>query len=509
MVSLTQKSGRKPAAFAAAAAAAAMFLAAPPAGADPGGSPGTPPLHAAASQSSAQHSKDVIANLWEWNWPSVAKECTDVLGPNGYAGVQVAPPQDSLTREGHPWWEVYQPVDYSLTSRMGNEEQFKAMVSTCRDAGVKVYVDAVINHTTGQGDLSYGGVSYSKYSYPDYGYADFHHYPADCPEPDNGIHDWNSFQEVTHCELLGLADLRTESDSVRSTLAGYLNKLLDYGVSGFRVDAAKHIGQTDLAALESRLRNTVDGDRPYMALEVFPGSTGQLAPDAFEGQGSLLGFDVAYQLKSAFTGNVAALKAFGPESGLLPSGKELAFVQNHDTERNGSTLSYKDGATNVLATEFLLARGYGVPQVYSAFKFTGSDDSPPSDANGYVTATDCTTTWACMDRDPSILHMVGWHNAAAGSEPANWFDDGANLIAFSRGNKAWIAINNGIAPRTVEVQTGMAPGTYCDVISGEAVGGPGGSCTGQTVTVDPHGFASVSVPAKGSLAFTLGDRTRS
>ncbi|MEA5455073.1 alpha-amylase family protein [Sinomonas sp. JGH33] len=492
-------SALKPLALAATIAAAFSFLAAPPAGADPG----APPLHSAADQNSPQHFKDVIANLWEWNWPSVAKECTDVLGPNGYAGVQVAPPQDSLARDGHPWWEVYQPVDYGLTSRMGNEEQFKAMVSACRAAGVKVYVDAVINHTTGQGDLSYGGVSYTHYSYPDYGYADFHHYPADCPEPDNGIHDWNGFQEVTHCELLGLADLRTESDSVRSTLAGYLNKLIGYGVSGFRVDAAKHIGQTDLAALEARLRNTVDGDRPYMALEVFPGSTGQLAPEAFEGQGSLLGFDTAYELKSAFTGSIAALKGFG--AGLLPSGKELAFVQNHDTERNGSTLSYKDAATNVLATQFLLASGYGTPQVYSAFRFNGGDDSPPSDTNGYVTDTDCATTWACVDREPAILHMVAWHNAAAGADVANWYDDGANLIAFSRANKAWVAINNGGASAPLHVHTGMPPGTYCDVISGASVNG---ACTGGTVTVDSLGFASVSVPAKGSLAFTLGDRVR-
>ena len=41
-----------------------------------------------------------------------------------------------------PWWDVYQPVDYNLTSRMGNEAQFKTMVKTCRKAGVKVEDDA-------------------------------------------------------------------------------------------------------------------------------------------------------------------------------------------------------------------------------------------------------------------------------------------------------------------------------------------------------------------------------
>src|SRR5881227_4371825 len=105
---------------------------------------------AASEDARAVRGGDVIANLFEWNWPSVANECTQVLGPAGYGGVQVAPPQDSLSRSGpapvHPWWEVYQPVDYNLTSRMGNEAQFRAMVATCRRAGVKVIVDAVINH---------------------------------------------------------------------------------------------------------------------------------------------------------------------------------------------------------------------------------------------------------------------------------------------------------------------------------------------------------------------------
>ncbi|MFC9331968.1 hypothetical protein ACFTWP_40895, partial [Kitasatospora sp. NPDC057015] len=51
---------------------------------------------------------DVIANLFEWNWNSVANECTTVLGPKGYGAVQVAPPQDSIKLNGaHPWWEVY------------------------------------------------------------------------------------------------------------------------------------------------------------------------------------------------------------------------------------------------------------------------------------------------------------------------------------------------------------------------------------------------------------------
>ena len=189
-----------------------------------------PSTAAADAAHSSAHAHDVIANLFEWNWASVARECTSVLGPKGYGGVQVAPPADSLSRTGpapvHPWWEVYQPVTYQLNSRMGTEAQFRTMVSTCRGAGVKVYVDAVINHMTGQGDTSYGGVHYSKYAYQGlYTPADFHNNPADCPvaagngDQNGTIADFNNVTQVTNCELVGLSDLRTETAVVRDRIA--------------------------------------------------------------------------------------------------------------------------------------------------------------------------------------------------------------------------------------------------------------------------------------------------
>jgi alpha-amylase len=211
----------------------------------------------------------VTASLWEWNWKSIGRECA-VLAKDGYTGVQVAPPQNSLKRTElgngsdtlHPWWEVYQPVSYDLTSPMGNEDQFKAMVRKCRKAGVKVYVDAVINHMTGQGHTSYGGVDYTPYHYEDYGPNDFHVKVGECPSSDGGIQDFNNKLQVFKCNLVGLEDLRTETDKVQEQLAAYLNKLIGYGVSGFRVDAAKHIGQDDLDAIYARLNKTKDGVKP-------------------------------------------------------------------------------------------------------------------------------------------------------------------------------------------------------------------------------------------------------
>ena len=456
---------------------------------------------------------DVIANLFEWNWPSVAAECTNVLGPKGYGAVQVAPPEDSIRIAGstHDWWDVYQPVGYDLNSRMGDAAQFQAMVTTCHNAGVKVYADAVINHMSGTNQTStdsYGGDSFNvnslNYSEVPYTPADFHTSPANCPNSDMSIQDWSSQTQVQECDLEGLADLYTETDDVRGKIAGYLNSMIADGVDGFRIDSAKHINQADMANIESRLNNTLWGQRPYILQEVALGGSGNLAPAAFESNGSVIGFDYADALEAQFQGSIANLKTFGQSWGLEPSDKDGAMVTNHDTERDGSTLNYQDGSQYTLATEFMLAWGYGVqPTVYSGFSFSDPNAGPPSDANGFVTDTDCSSSaWVCTDRVTGIANMVGWHNAAQGQSVADWWDNGSNTIAFSRGDTAWIAINNSSTPVTQTFTTGLPAGDYCDVIHGNP--GASDSCSGPTVSVNSSGQATVTVAANDSVALYTG-----
>lgn len=112
-------------------------------------------LPATPAQADATTSGDVIANLWEYNWDSVAAECTNVLGPNGYGAVWVAPPAESLRQTNYYWWDVYQPYSYNLSGRFGTAAEFATMVDACHDAGVKVYTDAVINHTAAQTGTGY------------------------------------------------------------------------------------------------------------------------------------------------------------------------------------------------------------------------------------------------------------------------------------------------------------------------------------------------------------------
>src|SRR5215470_19169594 len=154
--------------------------------------------------------RDVIVHLFQWPWASVASECTNVLGPKGFGGVQVSPPQEHvvLPGNGYPWWQDYQPVSYQLVTRRGDRAAFASMVQTCHAAGVKIYVDAVLNHMAGGASTGTGsaGSSYSHYAYPavPYGTGDFHH----CGRNGNDdIVNWSDRWEVQNCELVDLSDL--------------------------------------------------------------------------------------------------------------------------------------------------------------------------------------------------------------------------------------------------------------------------------------------------------------
>ena len=91
----------------------------------------------------------VITHLMQWKFEDIAAECERFLGPYGYGGVQVSPVNEHAVLDRRPWYELYQPVSYRIQSRSGNEAAFSDMVQRCNKAGVRIYVDIVLNHMTG------------------------------------------------------------------------------------------------------------------------------------------------------------------------------------------------------------------------------------------------------------------------------------------------------------------------------------------------------------------------
>jgi len=418
----------------------------------------------------------VVVHLFEWRWDDVAAECEEFLGPAGYSAVQISPPSENHIIEGRPWYERYQLVSYKLETRSGTREQLVEMVSRCAKVGVGVYADVLINHTT-DSDLKHetlgfsgrgtAGSEFSSYSFPGlFDYDDFHHCGL---TPNDDIQNWDDAIQIRECELVDLADLKTESPHVRSVLASYIEDLASIGITGLRVDAAKHVYPEDLAAILDEAEFS-----GYIVQEV---SLGGIDRTEYFASGDVTEFGYGYDIHNAFKSrNVSALHGENSKFGngsYAPSEVALLFLDNHDTQRNAGVLSYKDANLYALAQAFTLAYPYGRARVMSSFVSEGHENSPPALVDESIRRVhepegiNCGKgDWVCEHRWPVISGAVAFSNATAShTDVTNWWTNGSDQIAFGRGSAGFFALNLSEETMTVELASEMPAGSYCNRLS--------------------------------------------
>ncbi|KAJ7133642.1 glycoside hydrolase superfamily [Mycena epipterygia] len=207
---------------------------------------------------SLSKSNNSIVQLFEWPWESVAAECTSFLGPAGYGFAQVSPASEHI--KGDQWWTDYQPVFIS-SRRSEGPAQFANMVSTCKNAGVGIL-------------------------------------------------------------LVGLSDLGRGQSAVQNSIAAYLKDLQSLGVSGFRMDAAKHIEPADLAAICSKRDGS---DSEYITQEVTDG--GGSPPSQYVSNEDVIEFGA-----TNFVSNLVTPVPMTTAWGLVDSDVANLIMSNQDTE---------------------------------------------------------------------------------------------------------------------------------------------------------------------------------
>lgn len=453
--------------------------------------------------------QSVGVQMFEWTWNSLAKECTSKLGPAGYDWVEVSPPQEHIV--GSEWWIHYQPVSYKLESKLGTRVEFAAMVETCGKAGVSIIVDAVINHMAASATPGWAGTKHDKYEYPGlFTFDDFHH----CNSASGEIKDWNDEIEIQECELLGLSDLNTANAGVRAKIVAYLQDLLSLGVKGFRVDAAKHISVADLkeivAALPSEtsfLFEVYDGPVKPAEYREFGNTFGfkwsRLVPGMFEDAGLLAG-----------EASPAVLELLEPASGTI------AMVTNHDTERDKSTLSYKDKAKFELANMFMLSIPYGKPMIYSGYAFAERDAGPKVLPNGKTADAVCPAiasaatvgkvahgSFVCSHRWAGITGMIQWRDTVGSQAPQAYVTKG-NAYGFSRGKLGFVLFNSGPSKFTGAVKTTLPAGTYCNAAVTGKLAAKVSCAAAARVIVARDGTAKVSMPAWSAVAISKASKLK-
>ena len=498
------------------------------------------------ADSSPNGNGDVFVHLFEWKWTDIEKECA-YLAQKGYKAVQVSPPMEHIVptadmggkdTNDYPWWVRYQPVTHDvakMNSRSGTLVEFQSMLNACNAVGVDIYVDAVFNQMAQMEvvgtDGKVKGTAGTEYDAdaPSYGtqYAatDFH---SEC-----SINSYSVRSQVQGCRLSFMPDLNTGSATVQAKIRKYLQDLLNMGVKGFRIDAAKHMTAQDVAAILNGL-TLPGGGKPYIFQETIDVSSGEPIRDwEYTPSGDVTEFGYAQAMANTFnqcnSGKLSDLQTLSTYSDLMPSRFAVVFTDNHDNQRGhgaggGCIVDHRDGKTHELANIFVLAYPYGYPSIMSSYYWsndptsnTGDSLGPPSTSGGagsgaetlavYVgdVPANCSETyadgkWVCEHRRVSTANMVQFRKVTAGEDVTNWQTLSANHIAFGRGAKGFVAINRESAAATATYATGMAAGTYCDVTRGELTA-DGTGCTGRAITVDADGnIANYTLAAMDAFA---------
>ena len=110
------------------------------------------------------------------------------------------------------------------------------MILRCMNAGVRIYVELVLNHMAdGEKKLvGFGGSEADPMAlnYPEIPYTlkDFHDY---CDiNPEDPI-------SVRNCRLMKLPDLNQGSENVRNKIVEFMNEMIEAGVTGFLIGCSK------------------------------------------------------------------------------------------------------------------------------------------------------------------------------------------------------------------------------------------------------------------------------
>ena len=434
-------------------------------------------------------SEMVIIHPFQWSYDSIAKECTEYLGPAGFDGVQISQPAEHANK-GNVWWAVYQPVNFNnFTTMTGNETQLKNMIKACNEAGVKVFADAVFNQRPNDG-VGLGGSTYGNNSYPDgFNDGDFHHNGCSVS---NYSDEWN----VRQCALLGMTDTATDNSSTQDKIADFLVKLMDMGVYGFRIDAAKHMHYNDINAIMEKTAAKA-GKRPPIYMEVIGNS--KEAPDiqpnkyTFIDNSVVTDFSYVDRMKEIFdNGDYGSALTFGLA---VDSDNAEVFVNNHDDEYHrcsaGSCSMGTQGNPKYnLAQSWLAVWPKGkVRQIYSGYKFNSHDPAGP------ISADRCQGGWLCQHRVPFVLNAPRFARATRGEAVStSGFSD--NVLWFNRGSKGFYAMNTSGSDVTKSFNVTMADGTYCDILGATD---PKNNPCGSDITVS-GGKITVTIPSMSAIA---------
>ena len=287
----------------------------------------------------------------------------------GVTGIWLMPVAEAVSYHG------YDVTDYNeIEQDYGTRADFEAFIDAAHERGILVIVDLVTNHTSREHpwfqDALAGGERRDWYSWStsNPGWP-----PVAGPNPWHRVAGGDDYYYGAFWE--GMPDLNLRNAEVSEELESVADFWLDeLDVDGFRIDAAKHLIETD-GDLQANTPETLAWLADYtqaiherhpealVLSEVFDIS---LTAGGYVPASSDLTFDfgrasaIVSALQQRRTGLLTT--ALGETIRFWPRNRQASFLTNHDQNRVMSQLSGDIPAAKLAA--FMLLTGPGVPFVY-------------------------------------------------------------------------------------------------------------------------------------------------
>ncbi len=372
----------------------------------------------------------------------------------GITGLYIGPLFESV---GHG----YETTDYrKVDSRLGTNEDLAGFVKSCHEAGIRVILDGVFNHT-GRDFFAFRDIQANRENSP---YRDWY-----CNvnfQGNNEYGDGFSYDNWGGYNLL--VKLNHQNPSVRDYLLDVVRFWVsEFDIDGIRLDAADVLDFEFMRAL----RHTADEFRKdfWLMGEVIHGDYSRWANSVtlhsvtdyalhkalYSGHNDHNYFEIAHTVRRS--------------NGLVPANIRLYnFVDNHDVDRIWSKLNNK---AHYLPVHVLLFALPGIPSVYYGSEFgtegrkeRWSDDPlrpfiDLKEQESSERANACAQLIARL----GLIYSV-YKELALGDYRELFLTTGQ--YAFARGNLI-AAVNN--ADTSADIHAASAGGEYAGLISGQRV----------------------------------------
>ncbi|PAD62945.1 alpha-amylase [Bacillus siamensis] len=407
---------------------------------------------AAANAETADKSNEVTASsvksgtilhAWNWSFNTLTQNMKDIRDA-GYAAIQTSP--INQVKEGNQgdksmrnWYWLYQPTSYQIGNRyLGTEQEFKDMCAAAEKYGVKVIVDAVINHTTSD----YGAISDEIKRIPNWTHGN------------TQIKNWSDRWDVTQNSLLGLYDWNTQNTEVQTYLKRFLERALNDGADGFRYDAAKHIELPDDGNYGSRFwPNITNTAAEFQYGEILQDSASR--DTAYANYMNVTASNYGHSIRSALKNRNLSVSNISHYASDVSADKLVTWVESHDTYANDEEESTWMSDDDIrLGWAVIGSRSGSTPLFFSR---------PEGGGNGvrFPGKSQIGDRGSALFKDQAIAAVNIFHNVMGGQPEELSNPNGNNQIFMNqRGSKGVVLANAGSSAVAVNTSTKLPDGRY-------------------------------------------------